>query len=71
MPMFGWFADVDEDSAINEYSWRPYLQCDGYVAGLDIWFETEEACNQWIRENVLDKRLIDDELEAESYRSWH
>jgi hypothetical protein len=54
---YGWFADTSEDSP-KDYPWQPCLQLDMYCADIDIWFESREACEQWIKNELLGKEML-------------
>lgn len=58
-----WFADVDEGQD-GPFKWRPYLQDGGCVASLDVWFESEEACLDWLR-RIVGNALIDGSMCAD------
>jgi hypothetical protein len=46
----GWFADQDDE---NGGMWRPYFQTDGVCAGIELWFDTEAECDQFIDEELV------------------
>ena len=50
----GWFADISSDEGMED-RWQPHIQCEGVCPSLDVWFETEEDCNQFIREQIIGK----------------
>lgn len=55
-----WFADVDDEAEVQPYVWRPYLETrTGHIPGIDIWFDTRERCEGWIRQFVLGAPLDD------------
>lgn len=55
----GWFSDI-EDRPNHQYPWQPCLQAElGLCLSLDIWFPTQEACDNFIKESILGKGMID------------
>ncbi len=58
--MKGWFSDVDRE-AISPFVWQPCFDTDlGHIPSFQLWFENKEACDKWIRENVLDAKMLED-----------
>lgn len=60
-PRRGWFAaqaDEDDPAVLPGYRWRPYLQIDGAALPIAVSFASEAECEQFIRENVLEKGLL-------------
>lgn len=55
----GWFADVDPDAG-TRFIWQPCLQLEGACSALDIWFENEEDCLEFIRTEILPLGMLDD-----------
>ena len=56
----GWFADVDLDVKAGPPKWQPCFETGhGHVPSFAIWFDTEEECLGWIRENILGAGLLD------------
>lgn len=54
----GWFADLDEERGeVAGYAWRPFLQCPGHVVPADIWFASEEDCQEFIRTDILGRGM--------------
>lgn len=51
----GWWAEEDCE---EDQGWRPVLQLDGYVATFDIWFRTEQDCEDWIRTSVIGAGML-------------
>jgi len=59
MPIaLGWFADVDEERC-GDYVWQPVLQLDGACLALSTWFNSEEACVQFIQTEIVGRCLLD------------
>lgn len=58
----GWFAALDdEDLTLGTCRWQPVLYLGGWGPSLDVWFETEDACVAFIRDELLPaSRLLDD-----------
>ena len=54
----GWFADIDPEQPEGAYRWQPVLQTDGVVPSFEMWFATEDACLEWIREQVIGHGMI-------------
>ena len=52
-----WFAShvQDDDDVIppEGFPWRAYIQLDGRVDHLGAWFPTKEACEEFIRRDIL------------------
>jgi hypothetical protein len=60
----GWFACFErgEDASLNpDYPWRPVLDLNGHMPGLDVWFKTEAECLDFIRTQVIGQPLLDSE----------
>ncbi|HKN57144.1 MAG TPA: hypothetical protein VJX66_31960 [Amycolatopsis sp.] len=56
----GWFADMsDEEYRLPEFPWQPFIQTAGGCFPLPIWFETEDACIEFIRKDILGRGLLD------------
>lgn len=56
----GWYAEEDPEVA-TDYRWRPALQANGWAGELDgIWFQTEQACIDWIKTEILGHGLYGD-----------
>jgi hypothetical protein len=55
----GWFADQDDRDGTREMRWRPYLQGEAACIPLDIWFDTKDACEGYIREQVIGAGMLD------------
>ncbi len=50
----GWFADLSDDEDRDERNpWQPFLQASGGCFPLPLWFQTEAACQDWIRAHVI------------------
>lgn len=52
----GWFADRDaSDGPVKRSGWQPCLQTKSFGACIDIdlWFDTREKCEQFIRDEIL------------------
>ena len=57
----GWFADTDSDAPDPSHPWQPCLETGvGHVPCFDIWFPTEAACVDWIKNYALDAPLLED-----------
>lgn len=49
-----WFADVDPSATTETYRWQPCLETGtGHIPSFEMWFDSKEACEEWIREHVL------------------
>lgn len=58
-PDRGWFSDIDDETTLRGVPmWQPCLQADGVIVSLDIWHETKEACDAFIRDEILGKGMI-------------
>ena len=62
----GWFADQATDEDVMDPClvgmWFGVLQLDGMVAALDgPWFDTEEACDRWLRQEVIGRGMWADD----------
>lgn len=54
-----WFADVDPEATFR-WSYRPYIQTKGgVVCSLDIWFEDEEECLEFVRNEIVGVGILD------------
>jgi hypothetical protein len=51
----GWFADVDNaEPPEMPGKWQPCLETGtGIIPSFDMWFDTKEACETYIREELL------------------
>ena len=50
----GWFADWDDERAVDEYGWQPCLETGhGHIPCFEVWFATKAICEQWIADNVI------------------
>ena len=47
MAEVGWFAECDETG------WQPYAQTEWGHFPLEVWFPTEQACESFIREQIV------------------
>lgn len=57
----GWFADPsDEDDRVEGAPWQPFLQTSGCCFPLPVWFETKDACDDFIRSSILGRGHLDD-----------
>lgn len=55
----GWFAEFDREASAG-VPWRPVLQLDGgHAPDLDIWFASQQECEDWIRDNVIGRGMLD------------
>lgn len=52
----GWFADQCEE----EDPWQPFVQVAGGCFPLPVWFETEEACEAFIRNELAGLGELED-----------
>ena len=60
-PGRGWFADLsDEDVRDPKFPWQPFLQTDGCCFPLPVWFATKRDCEDFIREDVAGRGLLED-----------
>jgi len=54
---YWWAEDDQEEGIVHKYAswtWRPVLQCDGFVVTCDgPWFATERECLDFIRTEIL------------------
>jgi hypothetical protein len=49
-----WFADVDDEDGVPPYVWQPCLETGtGHIPCFDVWFDSKEKCEDWIREHVI------------------
>lgn len=52
-----WFADVDDEQD-GDYVWQPCLETGvGHIPCFEVWFNSKEACEDWIREFVIGAEL--------------
>ena len=51
----GWFADVSSDDDPGPAGmWQPCLETGkGHIPCLDIWFDTQEECEAYIKEDLI------------------
>lgn len=58
----GWFADVNPkaDNSLTDYVWQPCIQTDIGCFDIEVWFNSKEACEYFIRDHLLGKGLLDD-----------
>jgi hypothetical protein len=55
----GWYAEEDTDAPVAGFAWRAVLQLPGMVVPTEgHWFETEAACLEFIRDDILGKGLF-------------
>ena len=55
-----WVADVDPEQD-GPYRWQPCLETRvGHIPSFEVWFDTKEACEDWIREFVIGAELRTD-----------
>ena len=57
-----WFASrwqEGDEPHPDGFPWRPYIQLPGMVDHLDTWFPTKEACEEYIRSDILGAELGD------------
>jgi hypothetical protein len=57
-----WFASPrqdDDEKPPRDFRWRAYIQLPGMVDHLDAWFPSREACEDFIRNDVLGALLED------------
>lgn len=53
-----WFADWDKDNAVGAYGWQPCLETrEGHIPCFEVWFDSKEACEDWIRKYVIGAEL--------------
>jgi hypothetical protein len=60
----GWFADIGRADDRIPGMFQPCLEMDiGVVPSFDIWFDTQEACEEFIRDTILPiaGKMADDE----------
>jgi hypothetical protein len=56
----GWFSDIDPDTAIDDtFRWQACLQLEGWCPTIDVWFDTKEDCDTFIRDEVVGKPALD------------
>ena len=56
----GWWAEMDEEqSRVGEYCWHPTLQVDGIQHNVDVWLSSQEACEEFIRREILGQGMLD------------
>jgi hypothetical protein len=54
-----WFADIDNE-ADEPYVWQPCLETgEGLVPHIEIWFDSKERCEDWIRKYLIGAPLED------------
>ena len=54
----GWFSEWDEDQKDTSFTWRPVLQLDGFMVTCQgPWFDSEEACDEFIREDIVGRGM--------------
>jgi hypothetical protein len=58
----GWFSDVSEDAPTDSHRWQPCLQLDGMCLSFDIWHDTKEACDEFIRTEIVGRPWLPDSL---------
>jgi hypothetical protein len=52
----GWFADLsDEEDRVKGSPYQPFLQTAGGCFPLPLWFDSEESCDEFIRDNIAGK----------------
>lgn len=52
-----WFAAVDDNTPVP-YVWQPCLETEeGHIPCFEVWFETQEACEEWIEKYVIGRKL--------------
>lgn len=57
----GWFADPsDPEDRDERWPWQAFIQTAGGCYPLPLWFETKEACERFIRDDVLGRGMLDD-----------
>lgn len=51
----GWFSDCgDVSKQTGAYIWQPCLQLGGgHIPCFEVWFDSKEACDEFIRDEVL------------------
>ena len=48
-----WFADIANDEGDPAGMWQPCFETyEGYVPDVEIWFQTEAECQEWIDANL-------------------
>ena len=52
-----WYAERDDEALAGRRMWRPVLQLDGHVCAFAIWFDTEQECVAFIRNEVMPATL--------------
>lgn len=48
-----WYAEHDPAHAVGRYPWTATLQMDGMALSSDYWFETQAACEEFIRDELI------------------
>lgn len=48
-----WFAEYDEAHSLAGFRWTPCLQMEGLTFTGNSWFATAEACEEFIRDEIL------------------
>jgi hypothetical protein len=60
----GWFADVYNECASDPTppelvgKWQPVLQIGGACLPLDVWFDSAEACEDFIATEVIGQGML-------------
>jgi hypothetical protein len=62
----GWFADIYlEDVPSGDLTpdylvgkWQPVLQLDGMCLPFDIWHDSREACEEFIRREIIGQGML-------------
>lgn len=55
----GWYAEECTDAPVEGYTWRAILQLPGIVVPTDgHWFDTETACLDFIRDDIIGKGMF-------------
>lgn len=61
MDRTGWFADVaDPEDRVEGWEWQPFLQVAGCCFPLLVRHQTKEACEEFIRRNVIGQGMLPD-----------
>lgn len=56
----GWFADTTESETASML-WHPILQLPGICVPMEIWFETEADCEDFIRREILGQPMLEEQ----------
>jgi hypothetical protein len=48
-----WFAEYDDTQQTGTCKWTPVMEGDGATIGVQIWFETQQACEEFIRDEII------------------